>query len=72
MSSLQLGDLPAAGSTDVSQFTLAFAIMDHVSFGLAKVVIFKDGGKAMQLEGADAALVTVQELQQVLGGARYT
>ena len=31
-----------------------------------KVVLFREGLKVMQLEGVDAATVTVEELQEVL------
>lgn len=31
-----------------------------------KVVLFREGVKVMQLEGVDAATVTVEELQEVL------
>ena len=32
----------------------------------AKVVLFQDGSKVMQLEGVDAATVTADELQEAL------
>ena len=33
---------------------------------VAKVVLFQDGSKVMQLEGLDAATVTANELQEAL------
>jgi len=38
--------------------------------GLPAVVLFREGVKVMQLEGVDAATVTVEELQEVLEDAQ--